>query len=92
MKRIGLVAIGCIAFFGLGVYATAQMMSGYSGHHTNHGGNGHHQQDEVNMPMLTGKNTTQAEGAHVRTLFQQNPSITRDAKKHSKWDRHHHPV
>jgi hypothetical protein len=43
----------------LGVYATAQMMSGHSGHHMNHGGNGQHQHDEVNMPMLNGKNTTQ---------------------------------
>ena len=80
MKRIGLVALGCIAFFGLGVYATAQMMSGHSGHHMNHGGNGQHQHDEVNMPMLNGKNTTQDEVAHMRTLFQQHPSIIRDVK------------
>ena len=80
MKRIGLVALGCIAFFGLGVYATAQMMSGHSGHHMNHGGNGQHQHDEVNMPMLNGKNTTQDEVAHMRILFQQHPSITRDVK------------
>ena len=45
MKRIGLVALGCIAFFGLGVYATAQMMTGHSGHHMHHGGNGQHQHD-----------------------------------------------
>ena len=80
MKRIGFVALGCIAFFGLGVYAMAQMMSGHSGHHMNHGGNGQHQHDEVNMPMLNGKNTTQDEVAHMRTLFQQHPSITRDVK------------
>ena len=80
MKRIGLVALGCIAFFGLGVYATAQMMSGHSGHHMNHGKNGQHQHDEVNMPMLNGKNTTQDEVAHMRTLFQQHPSIKRDVK------------
>ena len=80
MKRIGLVAVGCIAFFGLGVYATAQMMSGHSGHHMHHGGNGQHQHDEVNMPMLNGKNTTQDEVAHMRTLFQQHPAITRDVK------------
>ena len=84
MKRIGLVALGCIAFFGLGGYATAQMMTGHSGHHMHHGGNGQHQHDEVNMPMLNGKNTTQDEVAHMRTLFQQHPSITRDVKKTSK--------
>jgi len=80
MKRIGLVAFGCIAFFGLGVYATAQMMSGHSGHHMNHGGNGNYQHDEVNIPMLNDKNTTQDEVAHMRTLFQRHSSITRDVK------------
>jgi len=65
MKRIGLVAFGCIAFFGLGVYATAQMMSGHSGHHMNHGGNGNYQHDEVNIPMLNDKNTTQDEVART---------------------------
>ena len=80
MKRIGFVAVGCIAFFGLGVYATAQMMSGHSSHHMHHGGNGQHQHDETNMPMLNGKNTTQYEVAHMRTLFQKHPAITRDVK------------
>jgi len=80
MKRIGLVALACIAFLGLGVYATAQMMSSHSGHHMHHSGNGQHQHDEVNMPMLNGKNTTQDEVAHMRTLFQQHPVITRDVK------------
>ena len=80
MKRIGLVALGCIAFFGLGVYATAQMMTGHPGHQMHHGGNGQHQHDEVNMPMLNGKNTTQDEVAHMRTLFQPHPAITRDVK------------
>lgn len=80
MKRIGLVALGCIACFGLGVFATAQMMTGHSGHRMHHGGNGQHQHDEVNMPMLNGKNTTQDEVAHMRTLFQQHPAITRDVK------------
>ncbi|NCX83781.1 MAG: hypothetical protein EBX04_07820 [Rhodobacteraceae bacterium] len=32
------------------------------------------------MPMLNGKNTTQDEVAHMRTLFQQHPAITRDVK------------
>ena len=80
MKRIGLVVLGCITFFGLGVYATAQMMSGHSGHHMNHGGHGQHQHDEVNMPMLNGKNTTQDAVAHMRTLFQQHPAIKREVK------------
>ena len=65
MKRIGLVALACIAFLGLGVYATAQMISSHSGHHMHHSGNGQHQHDEV---------------AHMRTLVQQHPSITRDVK------------
>lgn len=30
--------------------------------------------------MLNGKNTTQDEVAHMRTLFQQHPAITRDVK------------
>ena len=80
MKRIGFVALGCIAFFGLGAYAPAQMMSGHSGHQMHHGSNGQHQHDEMNMPILNGKNTTQDEVAHMRTLFQQHPAITRDVK------------
>jgi precorrin isomerase len=32
------------------------------------------------MPMLNGKNTTQDEVAHMRTLFQQHPAIARDVK------------
>ena len=32
------------------------------------------------MPMLNGKNMTQDEVAHMRTLFQQHPAITRDVK------------
>ena len=50
----------------------------------NHGGNGHHQHDEVNMPMLNGKNATQDEVAHMRTLFQEHPYITRDVKNIEK--------
>lgn len=80
MKRILIAAFACLAFFGMGIAATVHMMSdgNHRGHHMRHAGSGQHQHDTVNMPMLNGKNTTQDEVAHMRTLFQQHPSITRE--------------
>lgn len=81
MKRVLIAGVICFAFFGMGIAATVHMMSetDHAGRHMHHSGSGQHKHDTANMPMLHGKNTTQDEVAHLRTLFQQHPSITREA-------------
>ena len=83
MKRVLIAAVICFALFGMGIAATVHMMSetDHAGRHMHHSGSGQHKHDTANMPMLHGKNTTQDEVAHLRTLFQQHPPS--HAKSHT---------
>lgn len=91
MKKAFFVIV--VFLLGVGVALIApqvmSMMSGhYSGHHSDHHmgadydpsahhGNGQPKHDDVNMPMLNGTNTTEAEVAELRDMFQNHTDITR---------------
>lgn len=90
MKK-GLLIVAVFALGVIAAVAVPRVLPMLSGHHMgadydpskHHGKGGMHsdsrmmQHDEVNMPMLNGKNTTEEEVSDLRKMFQQHPEITR---------------
>lgn len=72
LTKIWLTGFGLLAVWG-GVIAAERMMHGSAHHHRHHGG----AHDEVNMPGLRGKDTTQAEFEEMRALFVKHRAIAR---------------
>lgn len=91
MKKV-LLIVAVFALGVIAAVAAPRVLPMLSGHHmgadydpSKHHGNGgmmeqsstEMQHDEVNMPMLNGKNTTEEEVSDLRKMFQQHPEITR---------------
>jgi len=87
MTKLGALIIGVI-LGGAIIYSAPLVMQRLGGgdymshmaeHHGQHGGNGM-MHDEMNMPMLNGKNTTQDEVDDLRALFTNHLDITRSVE------------
>jgi hypothetical protein len=78
-----------VAIFGLGALAmwfVPYVFNGVHGHHdyaeqmAAHHGSGEHSHDEVNMPGLQGKDTTEDEVIDLKAIFRNHAQITRSVE------------
>ena len=57
-------------------------------HESHHGSHGNHKHDEVNMPGLQGKDTTEAEVNDLKNIYNLNSNqqyLTKGIREHSTW-------
>ncbi len=78
-NKIQFLIIGAITLLAI-YFGWSLAVQGYEKHHGKmHGGMGHHQEhDEVNMPGLQGKDTTDQEVNDLKNIFTNHKKITRN--------------